>query len=157
VPYRIVDGSPVNVPDVALPLFAAAVGVGVALLVGVGVALLVGVGVALFVAAGVGVVFWLPVTDADLVGVGFVVGVGFLVAAFELLALGAGVDAAVAAGVAVLPVSVDGAKVPPPIPVADSDEVNVGGVIERTAPRLPTVPPAINSALFITALSPSYL
>jgi hypothetical protein len=95
--------------------------------------------------------------DADLLGDAFLVGVGFLVAVVELPALGAGVEATVAAGVAEVLASVEGVKVPPPIPVADSDDVNVGGVIERTAPRLPTVPPAINSALFISALSPSYL
>jgi hypothetical protein len=41
-------------------------------------------------------------------------------------------------------------------PTVDVD-ANCGGVIARTAPRPPTVPPAINSARFILELSLPFL
>ena len=62
----------------------------------------------------------------------------------------AGVEAG-AADAALLP---DGLPIPPPATLIPWLDVNCGGVIAKTAPRPPTVPPTINSARFISA--PSY-
>jgi hypothetical protein len=84
-------------------------------------------------------------------GVAFAVAFFVGVALFVAFAAADGVAEGVAEGV---PTSVVGIVDPPPMPTADSVEVKVGGVILSTAPRLPTVPPAINSALFISLPSP---
>jgi hypothetical protein len=114
---------------------------------------LVGVGVgdvaALFVASGVGVAELAP--DA-----------------VELFDLVAGAVAAAAVGVGsvlavvvVLPVDPLSAPatgaISKPVERFDWFAVSCGGVMARTAPKPPTVPPAIKSARFISLLSPSNL
>jgi hypothetical protein len=62
------------------------------------------------------------------------------------------VAAAVAAGVAA-------AGVVPAVPISNAlwFDVICGGVIVKTAPKLPKAPPVINSARFIPELSLAYL
>jgi hypothetical protein len=122
------------------------------------VAFLVGVGVAEADAVACGdsvsvVAAALFVAAAALfVAAAVLVGVALLVAE----ALGDGLLLEVAAGAAVV-VFAAGIAAVPPIETPDSDEVICGGVMARTAPSPPTVPPAINSARFMPLLSLSYL
>jgi hypothetical protein len=73
--------------------------------------------------------------------------VGFVLCFAVLVALG--VD--VALGVAAVGILAPG------ISLTVDVDVSCGGVIARTAPRPPTVPPAINRARFISELSRAYL
>jgi hypothetical protein len=109
-----------------VPLFAAAV-------VGATVAALVGATVAALVAAAVA-------PDVD-----FLVATGFalFVATVDPEAIE---DDDEADGL--IPVPVELVTAPPAIFI--SLELNCGGVIAKTAPRPPTVPPAINNARFIS-------
>jgi len=114
--------APVNVPDTPAGLGAAVVAAGVALGVVVVVVVLVV----------------------------FLVVVVVLVVAF-LVAAGVGV----AAGVEVVPVDPLASDVVPPeseVPVLSDKPLvdpNCGGVIDKTAPRPPTVPPAIKKKRFV--------
>ena len=117
-----------------MPLFAAAVvaaGVGVELFVGATVAALVGATVAALVAAAVA-------PDED-----FFVATGFalLVATVVPEAIDEDDEADALISVPVEPI---------PPAMFKSPELNCGGVIAKTAPRPPTVPPAINNARFIS-------
>jgi hypothetical protein len=127
--------SPVNVPET---FFVAGA---VVVLVAVGVGLVV----ALFVAAGVGSALFVAVAFA-------------LLLAAELLA---GVALSVAAGAAaedsVVVVLLATGATPVARDVVLSEEVICGGVIAKTAPSPPTVPPAINNARFISLLSLLFL
>jgi hypothetical protein len=100
-----------------------------------------------FVAAGVGSVVFVEVAFALLVATDVFVVVALLVEA--------GAGAVVLAGT--VSVVVPTGAMPPPRVAALSEDVNCGGVMASTAPRPPTVPPAINSARFISLLSLSYL
>jgi hypothetical protein len=120
----------------------------------------------------------LPPLLADLVGVGvgdaaaLCVGAGVgdaeplpvEVEFFDLVAGAVAGDAAeVGSVVAELALPVAVLSVPPtgaiskPVERVDWLAVSCGGVMARTAPRPPTVPPAIKSARFISLLSPSNL
>jgi hypothetical protein len=94
------------------------------------------VAVELFVAAGF----------ADFVATGFEV-------APVLVAAEVGSDVGVADASAVVATG----AISRPLPSADSFEDSCGGVIAMTAPKPPTVPPAINHARFISVLSPANL
>jgi hypothetical protein len=79
-------------------------------------------------------------------------GVGALVVGFELVvALLVGLGVELALGVAAV------GKLAPGISLTVDVDVSCGGVIARTAPRPPTVPPAINKMRFIPELSRAYL
>ena len=92
--------------------------------------------------------------DADVPVVAFAL--AFEVAFVATLFVAAGVAACVAAGVAAC-VAAAVVTVPPVVgppselesELADVVELNCGGVIAKTAPRPPTVPPAINNARFM--------
>jgi hypothetical protein len=94
-----------------------------------------------------------------LVAVGFAVfvevdlGVAVFVAAGVAVFVAAGVAVFVAVGVALVVLGV----IPSPVPIAFWLDDNCGGVIARTAPNPPRVPPAINTMRFISVLSPAYL
>jgi hypothetical protein len=137
MPYPTLIASPVKVPETFFVAGAAVVFVAAG----------VGDAAADFVAAGVGSVVFVEVAFALLVATDVFVVVALLVAA--------GAGAVVVAGAASV-VEPTGAMPPPRVAVL-SEDVNCGGVMARTAPRPPTVPPAINSARFISLLSLSYL
>jgi hypothetical protein len=108
------------------------------------------VGVAVGVATAVALVdgFALGLAVAVELFVGVAAGVAAAVALVDGFALGLAV-----AGALPLPKSTP----PPPRPTVPTESLSAGGVIERTAPNPVTVPAAIRSAFFTTALSPSYL
>jgi hypothetical protein len=127
--------SPVNVPETFFVVGA------VVVLVAAGV----GLAVALCVAAGVGSALFVAVAFA-------------LLLAAELLAGAAlSVAAGAAAGDWVAVEAFATGAIPAPRDAVLSEEVSCGGVIAKTAPSPPTVPPAINSARFMPLLSLSYL
>ena len=100
----------------------------------------VGVGVAACVCTGVALEEAVALADAVAPLCGFAV--ALVVADFV------GVAACVAAAVVTVP-SADGVPREPDNELAEVVELNCGGVIAKTAPRPPTVPPAINNARFM--------
>jgi hypothetical protein len=121
-----------------VPLFAAAV-----VAAAVGVELFVGATVAALVAAAVAALVAAALVDAP--DVAFFVATGF--AAFVATVVPEAIEDDDDAD-ALVPVPVELATAPPAI--FKSPELNCGGVIAKTAPRPPTVPPAINNARFIS-------
>jgi hypothetical protein len=113
------------------------------------VALGVGVGEVDFVVVAAGVA---DCVAADFVAVEF----ALLVAAddFAGVALCVAAGAVVAASVVVFDTGAAGAA---PTESEVSEEPSWGGVMARTAPRPPTVPPAISNARFMSLLSPLHL
>jgi hypothetical protein len=145
-----VYGSPANVPEVAL-LLVALVGVAVAdadgLAAGLFDAAALCVGAALCVAATEGWELFVVTAAVFASVVFFTTG--------EDVALAAGLTVASGVAVALSVVETGARSSPPPrllvvLPIC-------GGVIAKTAPNPPTVPPAINSARFISVLSLLYL
>ena len=103
------------------------------------------------VAAAVGVELFVGATVAALVAAAVAPGVAFLVATGFALFVATVVPEAIEVddeADALVPVPVELVTAPPAI--FKSPELNCGGVIAKTAPRPPTVPPAINNARFIS-------
>jgi hypothetical protein len=126
---------PVNVPDTDF-----AVGVGSTVLVGVGVAVALWVG--LTVGSAVADVVALAFAVAFFVATGF----EDLVAVAEAVVATAFVEVVDEADAEVLVEPIPA----PPAMFIELLELSCGGVIASTAPRPPTVPPAINNARFIS-------
>jgi hypothetical protein len=129
---------PVNVPDT--DFVAGAAGVALCVAVEVGVAEAVALAVALAVAEAVA----LACAVAFLVTTGFEVFFDVCVAAVCVATALDEVDDEADAIAPPLPIAAPPAMFIPPL------ELSCGGVIAMTAPSPPTVPPAINSARFIS-------